>query len=500
MRWARGQEHRQDGDEAKAENASSAREGRRTYGPAFVRARAFGPGILAIVLLLLSGLSLSHSSAANDEAEAEITLALVGGWLIDGNAPLPLENQVILIAGNKIKAVGRADRIRIPPGVNVLDVQGKFILPGLIDAHAHLEGLGLGEKDAEFTDTPEKLRQVILQNARLDLLSGVTSLRDCGSSELLLRMRDQIEAEGPRLFAAGPQFVKRDATQPSSPLFLEYEGAKEARRRVREQIAKGIDLVKVRLARHRPLPTLEELAAIVSEAHRSGVRVAAHIDVPYDEAVRLALMAGVDTIEHMAPLRAYDDRLFLEMARRNVILVPTLYQMQAQRLDPLEKNEEELIEPPLRNRLSPELLQALAQRADLWRRNLLEWRARGYNPKGALREAFRSLMRARLLGVKVALGPDTGSDLVPHGRFYKELALYMSMGLAPIEVIHMATRIAAEALGREKELGTIEPGKLADLIVVEGDPLLDPEALRNVVLVIKDGRVFEVTRNEAKNR
>ncbi len=456
--------------------------------------------ILAIALLLLSGWPLPDRLRANDEAEAEVTLALIGGWLIDGNTPLPLENPVILIAGNRIKAVGRLGRVRIPPGVTVMDVQGRFILPGLIDAHAHLEGLGLGERDAEFTDTPEKLRQVILQNARLDLLSGVTSVRDCGSSELVLKLRDQIEAEGPRLFAAGPQFVKRGATPSSSPLFLEYDGAREARRKVREQISKGIDFVKVRLTRQQPLPTLEELSAIVTEAHRAGLRVAAHIDVPYDEAVRLAVMAGVDTIEHMAPLRAYDDRLLLEMARRNIIVVPTLYQIQAQRVDPLEKSEEEMIELPLQTRLPPEILHALIQRAALWRRTVLEWRARGYDPKRTLREAFRSLLRARLLGVKIALGPDTGSDLVPHGRLYKEVALYASMGVPPIEVIQMATRMGAEVLGREKELGTIEPGKLADLIVVEGDPLLDPEALRNVVFVIKDGRVIEVPRHEAKSR
>jgi len=456
--------------------------------------------ILAIALLLLSGWPLPDRLRANDEAEADVTLALIGGWLIDGNTPLPLENPVILIAGNRIKAVGRLGRVRIPPGVTVLDVQGRFILPGFIDAHAHLEGLGLGERDAEFTDTPEKLRQVILQNARLNLLSGVTSVRDCGSSEVVLRLREQIEAEGPRLFASGPQFVKRGATPSSSPLFLEYDGAKEARRKVREQIAKGIDFVKVRLTRQRPLPTLEELSAIVAEAHRAGLKVAAHVDVPYDEAVRLAVMAGVDTIEHMAPLRAYDDRLLLEMARRNVIVVPTLYQIQAQRVDPLEKSEEEMIELPLQTRLPPEVLHALAQRAALWRRTVLEWRARGYDPKRTLREAFRSLLRARLRGVKIALGPDTGSDLVPHGRLYKEVALYASMGIPPIEAIQMATRVGAEVLGREKELGTIEPGKLADLIVVEGDPLLDPEALRNVVFVVKDGRVIEVPRYEAKSR
>ncbi|MEO0250441.1 MAG: amidohydrolase family protein, partial [candidate division WOR-3 bacterium] len=232
-------------------------------------------------------LSSSGGGTSDDEAEREVYTALVGGWVIDGIGPVPIEDAVVLIAGTRIKAVGRSDRVKIPPGAAVIDVRGKFILPGLIDAHGHLEGLGLGDEDADFTDTPEKLRHVILHNARLDLLSGVTTIRDCGSSEMVLRLRDQIEAAGPRLVAAGPQLVKKDPTQPSSPMFLEYDGSKDARKKVRDQIAKGIDFVKVRLTRQRPTPTLEEMIAIVSEAHRAGLRVAVHTDVPDEDAVRL---------------------------------------------------------------------------------------------------------------------------------------------------------------------------------------------------------------------
>ncbi|HXF06380.1 MAG TPA: amidohydrolase family protein [Blastocatellia bacterium] len=436
---------------------------------------------------------------AAEDLEKEPVTALVGGAVLDGITHVPIEDSVILISGSRIKAIGRSDRIKIPPGATVIDVRGKFVLPGLIDAHNHLEGLGLDEGDGEFTDTPEKLRQVILTNAQLDLLSGVTTLRECGSSEAVLRLRDQIEAVGPRLFAAGPQFVKRDPTQPPSPLFIEYDGVKDARKKVKEQIAKGIDLVKLRITRQRPMPTLEEVSALVEEAHRAGLKVAVHTDVPHEDAVRLAIAAGVDTIEHSAPLRVYDDRLLIEMARRGIISVPTLYQIQAQRIDPLEKKDEELIEPPLSHRLAPDLLQALTRRAALWRRNLSDWRARGYDPRALLRERFLAVARARSLGVRIALGPDTGSDLVPHGRFYKEIALYVTVGgLSPIEALQMATRIAAETIGKEKELGTIEPGKLADLIVIEGDPLMDIENLRNVVMVIKGGKIIEVPRIEGR--
>jgi imidazolonepropionase-like amidohydrolase len=455
--------------------------------------------IITLALALLSWLPLTGFGLGDEEeAGKETYTALVGGWLIDGTGLVPIDDAVVLIANNKIKAVGRANRVKIPAGATIIEVRGKYILPGLIDAHNHLEGLGLNEEDAEFSDTPEKLRQVILNNAQLDFYSGVTTVRDCGSSEMVLKLREQIEANGPRLLAAGPQFVKKDPTQPSLPLFLEYDDVKEAKKKIHEQIAKGADLIKVRITRQRPMPTIEEMTAIVHEAHRAGLRVAVHTDVPHEDAIRLAVAAGADTIEHNAVLRAYDDRILLDMARKNIILVPTLFPIQAQRVDPLEKTDDELIEQPLQSRLQPEVLQALYKRAALWRKNLVEWRSRGYDAKRTLKETALVVARVRSLGVKIALGPDTGSDLVPHGRLYKEMVLYVNQGIPPMEVIQMATKLGAEALGKEKELGTIEPGKLADLIVIDGDPLLDIEAIRNVVMVIKNGKPVELPKAEAK--
>jgi imidazolonepropionase-like amidohydrolase len=149
----------------------------------------------------------------------------------------------------------------------------------------------------------------------------------------------------------------------------------------------------------------------------------------------------------------------------------------------------------LAERLPPEWLQGLRQRAAIWRKTIEEWRAlRGYDPRSALRDAFNSVARAQSLGVKMAIGPDTGSDLVPHGRIYRELEFYANAGLQAMDVIQMYTRNGAEALGKEKELGTIEPGKLADIILVEGDPLLDTTAFRNVALVIKGGKIIEVSQ------
>jgi imidazolonepropionase-like amidohydrolase len=422
----------------------------------------------------------------------EPTLAIVGGWLIDGTGQVPYDDAVVLVAGDKIQAVGRRHRVTVPPNVEVIDARGKTILPGFIDAHNHLEGIGLGEDDRELTNTPEKLKQVILQNAQLDLMSGVTTIREMGSSEMVLELREQIEAVGPRLFAAGLQLVKKSPEAPLSPNFLEFDGPKDARQKVRNQVARGVDLIKVRLVVQRPLPSLEEMKAIVKTARDAGLKVAVHTDVPYEQAVRLAIEAGADTLEHSAVLRATNDPLLRQMVRQNMILVPTLFQLQAQQIDPLLRSDEELVEPPLVDQLPPEWLQGLRQRAAIWRKTLEEWRVlRRYDPQRALRDAFNSTVRAQSLGVKMAIGPDTGSDLVPHGRLYRDLEFYVNAGLPPAEVIQMYSKNGAEALGKEKVLGTIEPGKLADIILVEGDPLFDASAFRNVVWVIKGGKVVK---------
>lgn len=422
----------------------------------------------------------------------EPTLAIVGGWLIDGTGQVPYDDAVVLVAGDKIVAVGRRHRMTVPPNVEVIDARGKSILPGLIDAHNHLEGVGLGEDDRELIREPDKLKQVILHNAQLDLMSGVTSIREMGSSEMVLELREHIEAVGPRLVAAGPQLVKKSLDAPSSPSFLEFDGTKDARQKVRDLIAKGVDLIKVRLVVQRPLPSLDELRTIIKTAREAGLQVAVHTDVPYEQAVRLAIEAGADTLEHSAVLRAANDLLLRQMARQNMILVPTLFQLQAQQIDPLLRGDDGLIESPLVDQLPPEWLQGLRQRAAIWRKTLEEWRVlRRYDPQRALREAFNAVVRAHSLGVKLAIGPDTGSELVPHGRLYRDLEFYVNAGLPPAEVIQMYTKNGAEALGKEKVLGTIKPGKLADIIVVDGDPLLDPGAFRNVVVVIKGGKVMK---------
>jgi imidazolonepropionase-like amidohydrolase len=175
-----------------------------------------------------------------------------------------------------------------------------------------------------------------------------------------------------------------------------------------------------------------------------------------------------------------------------MILVPTLFQLQAQQIDPLARSDEELIEPALAEQLPAEWLQGLKQRAAIWRKTIEEWRTtKSYDPQRALRDAFNSTVRAQSQGVKMAIGPDTGSEMVPHGHIYRDLEFYVNAGLPAMEVIQMYTKNGAEALGKEKVLGTIEPGKFADIILVEGDPIFNVNAFRTVVVVIKNGKIMK---------
>ncbi|MDQ3817167.1 MAG: amidohydrolase family protein, partial [Acidobacteriota bacterium] len=236
---------------------------------------------------------------------------------------------MIVAVGERIKAVGPRWKVKIPKGALTIEAKNKFVIPGLIDCHCHMEMVGLGDL-ADLPpewDTPERRRQLTLVNAKLDLLSGVTTVRDLGSTEVLFRVRDEINSGaqvGPRILAAGRQLVKKSPGAYLDKTFVEYDGPEDARAKVRQQVVLGAEWIKIRISRRpgRPLPTAEEMRAIVDEAHRLGCRVAVHTDVPDDEAVAFAANADVDSIEHNAALRVKDEKILSEMARKGIALMP----------------------------------------------------------------------------------------------------------------------------------------------------------------------------------
>ena len=450
------------------------------------------------MLCVASAIRVRAVSPAPSTTDAAPTIVVRGATLIDGKGGPPVADSVVTVRGDRIARVGDSKSVAVPRSARVIDGRGRFLIPGLIDCHCHMEDIGLGDL-AELPpewEKPEKARELVRINARLDLLSGITTVRDLGSTDLVFRVREEIDSgriPGPRILAAGRQLVKRAPDAHGAPTFVEYDGPEEGRARVREQIAKGADVIKLRLAPDRPLPSTDELAAIVDEAHRRGRRVAVHTWVPADEAVRLAIHAGVDSIEHNAPLRAKDESVLREMARRHIALMAGAGSFYVQRWEPPPAG---LLGPHARPLFPAEIAGLFSGVSERLRAQTDEMKSRGWNPAQVQARFAAEMKNAREAGVLVVFGTDCGGELMIHGQQYRALYGETRMGSTPMEALLMATRDAARALGKEADLGTIEPGKLADLVLVGADPLADFRNLARITAVIQGGRVYSPSDTE----
>lgn len=446
------------------------------------------PGIALCLLLAAAAGPPPHSTRG-----AKGIIVIKGATLIDGTGGPPRGDAVVLVRGERISAVDDAASVQVPKGARVFDARGKFLVPGLIDCHCHLEGIGLGDLVELAADwqKPEKLKELIRIDAALDLLAGVTTVRDLGSTDLLFQVRSEIDSgkvPGPRIFAAGHQLVKKGADAYMDPTFVEYDGSGAARARVRQQVALGADMIKIRLTPDRPLPSLEEMRAIVEEAHALGRHVAVHTWVPAEPAVQLATEAGVDSIEHNAPLRAKDANVLPEMARRHIALMAGGGGFYVQRWWPWAPTD--LLDPPVRRLFPPEVAALFPKVGEGLRAQTAEMKKQGWDPAQVRARFAREMQRARQAGVLLVFGTDCGGELMVHGQQYKALYGESQMGSTPMESLMMATRDAAKVLGREKDLGTVERGKLADLLLVDDDPLADLRNLGKVHAVMKGGKLY----------
>jgi imidazolonepropionase-like amidohydrolase len=419
------------------------------------------------------------------------------GWLVDGTGAPARTKTVLLVRNGRILTLAAKvpSRWKSP----VLDFSADTAIPGLVDAHGHICAIGLGEEADERLVNKSNQQEWVLRNARVALASGITTLRDPGTYPWTLAVRKQIEQVGPRWITAGQQLVKRAPNAYMDEMFMEFDGPEEARAKVRELRQQGSDFIKLRFTKQRPMPSLEEARAVVAEAHRLGMRVAVHTDVPDDDAVRLAVAAGADSLEHNAALRLKDpEEVWRQLAARGIVVVPGMGSWQA-RVDCLSIPAEELIEEPLRSKLSPELRTALVERGRELGEQIKGWMKDGLDPVERRTEALQETLRVHAAGVLLATGPDTGVDMMPHGRLYKDVYWYAEAGLPIQEVVRIATLNGARAAGCDHEVGSLEPGKQADVVVLRGSLLEDYRRLKDVVLVIRAGQiVFDASHFSGK--
>ena len=389
--------------------------------------------------------------------------------MIDGRGGPPVEPARVVIQGERITAAGPADRIKAPEGARRISLGARTLLPGLIDAHVHLKGWRSSNPD-DVLITPHPLAALrAAADCRKLLHAGFTTVRDCGGC-LGPHLRDAIAAKeipGPRILTAYRGLSQTGRVKKVTwalditPLRQEVDGIDDCVRVVREQIGLGADLIKVSITGRVYAPqsdpgqtayTSEEIQAIVKEAHRMGRRVAAHAQAT--QGIKNGILGGVDSIEHGIYL---DEEACQWMRERNTVLVPTLAYFH--RIATLGDG---LGSPAYAVRKAKEVVEA----------------------------HMKSFALAMRMGITIGMGTDfEGSALFPHGENGTEFDLMVDGGMAERDVIVAATATNAAILGIEQKVGTIETGKLADLIAVPGNPLKQISALRQVEFVMQEGRI-----------
>jgi imidazolonepropionase-like amidohydrolase len=425
---------------------------------------------------LLSFAAAQPALAGQSGAPGSQTVVVEAGRVLDVRTGKYLEHQIILIENGRIKEIGAAASVRphFPAGAKTIDLSKETILPGLIDCHTHItfDPTSVGYRGLGISYPREAL--IGAKNARITLEAGFTSVRNLGASGYAdVALRDAIDAgdvPGPRMQVSGPPLSITGGHADNNLLAPQFDytdegvanGVPGVMAKVRENIKYGADVIKFMasggvlskgdradLEQYSP----EEMRAIVAESHRLGRKVAAHAHAAV--AIRDAAEAGVDSIEHGSFMNEED---ILVMKQHGTYLCPTLYLM-----DWFMENYQKL-------GLTPDMIA---------------------KAKVVMPAARENVSRAMREGVKIAFGTDAA--VYPHGLNAHEFPVMVRMGMTPLAAIQAATINAADLLGWSDKVGTLEPGKFADIIAVDGDPLADTSVLEHVKFVMKGG---DVVKNE----
>ena len=439
-----------------------------------MRQRAVGFGVLGLAVAVMAAQGFTRASAADAVAAAPRAIVLKAAHLFDAVSGKLTEHGVVVILGTKIQAVG--SDAAIPAGAEVIELGDSTLMPGFIDAHVHLSQQSGPHWYHDWFDSimrfPAEQALYGAHYAKTTLEAGVTTVRDLGSTDYIsLGLRNAIaagEIPGPRMLVANYAIgatgghADQDPVPPqriavAGPIQGVCNGPEECREAVRYQIKYGADVIKFMPSGgvlslsdpvDNPQLTQEEMNAIVAEAHNWGRKVAAHCHG--DRAAKMAIAAGVDSIEHGSFLQ--DDTL-LEMKKKHVYLVATLLAgaWVGEHLDTF---------PP-----------AIAVKA-----------------RAAAAQAQQMFQHAVKIGVPLAMGTDAAVE--PHGLNAREFALMTKNGLTPAQALMAGTANGADLLGLADKIGTLTAGKSADIVAVAGNPLADIHATEHPLLVMKEGAVY----------
>jgi imidazolonepropionase-like amidohydrolase len=434
----------------------------------------------------------AYGAPAHDVAHKQPVIIVHAGWLLAKPGVVPVrKNQSIVIRNGQIGEirdgfVRESDVGSTPDGVSIIDLADSFVLPGLIDTHVHLAANVVPEEGWQPSNTLSYIVKTdadwgftIFANARITLESGFTTVRDLGEpepSKAIFAVRRAIAAgivSGPRILACGAAITQTGGIADWMPFRPEVRaafanraaicnGADDCRRAARNELRNGADVLKVYLTgddidvvnpEHGDTQPMfdDEVKAIVDVAHKMNKRVAAHVlgEKGFSQAVR----TGVDSVEHGEGMT---DELIRLMKEKGTFLVPTL-----------ALDDPALLPPKFRTK------------------GILDYE----------RKHAEMTRRAHAAGVKIAFGSDAGE--LQHGHNWEEFIGLSKSGFSPIEAIGAATVVSAELLGLSAEIGTLEPGKAADVIATKASPLDDLSELGRVIFVMKGGEVIKAPKRSA---
>ena len=420
--------------------------------------------------------------------------ALVGGTLIDGFGGKPLQNSVIIIEGERIKAVGQVGRIEVPKNAEIISTEGMSVLPGLWDMHVHL--MINGHSDYTHWDKTylKVLKDVIMpSSAHQLLLAGVTSARDLGAPlDASISVRDRInkgEIPGPTMYMSGP-FIQHEPYPGTAEFRWGVKGVTDARAKVQQLAKAGVNCIKLI---DQDQMTMEEVMAVVDEAHKNKLKVVAHSHRP--EEIRRGLKAGVDCFEHtgLASAPEYPEDIINMIKERTAQMnlgpffwTPTvegLYNYEYLRDNP-ENLDNTTWHLDLPDSIINDIKQSIQKPGQL-----------PYFQLNPIRRPTleRKIKQLRDAGVVLLVGTDSGIPMKFHSQStWNELDVWVNkFGFDPMYTIRAATYWPSVAMGVDKDFGTISEGKYADIIAVKGDVLRYIDLLQRVDIVVKKGKRYK---------
>jgi len=449
------------------------------------------PTIRLCLTLLVLLLIVTGSSSVSSQSPSTTVKALVGGTLIDGYGSKPIRNSIVIIEGERIKAVGQVGSLAIPPGAEVISTEGMSVLPGLWDMHVHL--MINGHSDYAHWDKtyPPQMEKVIMPaSARQLLMAGVTSARDLGGPlEASLAVRDHIrkgELPGPTLYVSGP-FIQHEPYPGTDYVRWGVKGPDDARAKVRLLAEAGVDVIKLI---DQDQMTMEEVQAVVDEAHKRKLPVVAHSHRP--EEIRRGLQAGVDCFEHtgLATAPEYPADLIALIRERTakMSLGPLFWTPTVQGLlnyEYVRDNPEQLDDPSWQVGLPQSIIDDIKQ-------SLKHPGELSYYQITPLRRPTLARKIAQLSdsGVVLLIGTDSGIPMNFHSQTtWRELDAWVNnFNIPAMTAIRAATYWPSVAMKVSDQVGTVTEGKYADIIAVRGDVLRHIDLLQNVDIVIRHGK------------